>query len=173
MKGFFNVLKGAYPSLKQLDKSLPVATGNTILRGSLMMEVAGEFQLTTDDAAGQGALNAPGPIPYFALQGSADPDVEMAGVVTGMPVIAPCEVETDQFAGTPTLGSFLMAGAGVLKAHIDDATACGIVTKAPYYRWSNAETVDPSPALVGRRTGNRVNVIALQTVYIPNLSTSV
>lgn len=172
MKGFFNVLKGAYPSLKQLDKTLPPLAGEAIVRGSLIMEAAGKFKLTTDDAAGQGAAPAPGPMVYFALHGIDDPDVEMAGGMTGMPVQAPCEVECSEFdaAGTFAVGGFVMAGAGKLKDHATGATAIGVVTKAPYHRWSNA--ADAPAALVGKRTGNRVSVVALQTMYIPNLVTA-
>lgn len=166
MKGFFNVLKGAYPSLKQLDKSLPPKAGEAIIRGSLIKEVAGEFALTeATDATAPVA-----PMVYFALQGAGEPDVEMAGVVTGLSVAAPQEVETDQFTGAPAVGAYLTAGAGVLVAHADGENAYGVVTKASTYRWSNAE--DAPPALVGKRTGNRVQTIALQTLFIPNLVTA-
>jgi hypothetical protein len=174
MKGFFNVLKGAYPSLKQLDKSLPVKAGDAVVRGSLMVVDAGEFRLSV--AADAGGANAPGPVCYFAFHGADDPDVEMAGVNTGMPCVAPCEIETDQWAtlGTPAtdfaVGNYVQAGDGVLAPFVDDSTAVGVVTKAPYYRWSNPE--DAPGALVGKRTGNRVQVIAVHTLYIPNLSTS-
>ena len=174
MKGFFNVLKGAYPSLKQLDKSLPVKVGDAVIRGSLMKVDTGKFALTV--AADAGVLNTPGPICYFAFHAAGEPDVQMAGVNTGMPVTAPCEVETNQIdvSGTPetdyAVGKYVQAGDGVLAPHVDDSTAIGVVTKAPYYRWSNAE--DAAGEYVGKRTGSRVQCIAIHTLYIPNLSTS-
>ena len=173
MQGFFNVLKGAYPSLKQLDKTLPVKAGDAVIRGSLLVEDAGEFRLAVN-ATDAGAADAPGPIAYFALHGAEDPDVEMAGGTTGMPVTAPCEVETDQIdvSGTPAtdyaVGNYVTAGDGVLAPLADENTALGVVTKAPYYRWSNAQ--EAPGAYVGKRTGARVMVIALQTLYIPSLS---
>lgn len=175
MQGFFNVLKGAYPSLKQLDKSLAPKDGDAIIRGSLMKVDSGEFALTA--AADAGGANAPGPVVYFALQQAGDPDVQMAGSVTGMPVTAPCELETDQIdvSGTPAtdyaVGNYVQAGDGVLAPFTDDSTAVGIVTKAPYYRWANG--IDAAGEYVGKRTGGRVMAIAIQTLYIPNLSTSV
>lgn len=173
MQGFFNVLKGAYPSLKQLDKSLPVKAGDAVIRGSLMVEDAGEFRLAVA-ATDAGAADAPGPVAYFAFQGANDPDVEMAGVVTGMPCTAPCEVETNQIdvSGTPAtdyaVGKYVAAGDGVLAPLADENTALGVVTKAPYYRWSNAQ--DATGKYVGARTGDRIQVIAIQTLYIPSLS---
>lgn len=174
MQGFFNVLKGAYPALKQLDKSLPPKDGDAIIRGSLMKVANGEFALTV--AADAGALNAPGPVVYFAFHQAGDPDVQMAGSITGMPVTAPCEVETDQIdvSGTPAtdyaVGKYVQAGDGVLAPHVDDATAVGVVTKAPVYRWANG--IDAPGEYVGKRTGSRVMTIAIQTLYIPNLSTA-
>jgi len=166
MKGFFNVLKGAYPSLKQLDKSLPPKAGDAIIRGSLIKEVGGEFTLTV---AGDAAA-LPAPMVYFALQGAGEPDVEMSGVITGLSVAAPQEVETDQYSGAPAVGAYLAPGDGVLAPHVTTQNAVGVVTKAATYRWSNAE--DAPPALVGKRTGNRVQVIALQTLFIPGLVTA-
>jgi hypothetical protein len=172
--GFFNVLKGAYPSLRQLDKTLPIGSNSTaITRGSCMKigtvgADAGKFVIANND---NGAANVPGPVIYFAFQNYADPDVKMAGGITGMPCLMPCEVETDQFDQSNIVaGSFLMSGAaGALTLHLDDRTAVGVCTKAASYRWSNQAPTASSDSTP--RTGDKIQTIAFWTMYAPNLST--
>jgi hypothetical protein len=173
--GFFNVLKGAYPSLRQLDKTLPIGSNSTaITRGSCMkigtVGDAGKFVIANND---NGAAHTPGPVIYFSFQNAADPDVKMAGGITGMPCLMPCEVETDQFDQSAIVaGSFLMSGAaGVLTLHTDDKTAVGVCTKAAAYRWSNQAPQSGADGTV--RTGNKVQTIAFWTLYAPNLSLGV
>ena len=171
--GFFNVIKGAYPDLKQLDKTLPLGTGGTALvRGSLMLASANTFIPTdgTKTSNGCGNLtspttgNVPGPIVYFCLQNAFDPDVKMANGITGMPCTQPMEVETDQYDDTSiVLGSYLMAGEdGLATLHVDGGTAIGLVTKAAYTRWSNNAVV-----VEGYKTGGRITVISFWTMYAP------
>jgi hypothetical protein len=172
-QGHFNVLKGAYPTLQQLDETLPVAGGVTgIVRGSCLRAAddAGtrSWFITAADATNQGAANTPGPLIYFALQDQGQPDVDMAGALSALPCSMPMEVETDQFdaGGAFPIGGYIMAGAaGVVTDHTDDKTAIGQVTRSPYIRWAN-----DAIAVTGKRTGNRVNVISFWAMYIPNLS---
>lgn len=167
--GHFNVLKGAYPTLAQIDKVLPVADAETgIVRGSAIRVESGEWIRTAADAASQGAAGVAGPIIYFALQDQGQPDVDMAGVLNALSCTMPMEVETDQYdgAGSFPVGGYVMAGAdGKVTDHTDDLTAIGVVTKGPTTRW-----VNDAEAVAGRRTGNRVDVIAFLTTYQPNLS---
>jgi hypothetical protein len=173
--GHFNVLKGAYPTLQQIDKSLPVATSETgIVRGSAMrIDTSGPapaFIRTDATSASQGALNTPGPIVYFSLQDQAQPDVLRAGVITGIPCTFPAEVETDQYdsGGSFPVNGRIMAGAsGKVVDHTDDKTAIGVVTAGPTFRW-----VNDAVAVAGERTGARVSVIKFQTIYAPNVSTA-
>ena len=114
--GFFNVLKGEYPGLKQLDKTLPLGTGATVLvRGSLMYvdPSTNKFIPAAADAATQGVKDiTPGAVMYWSLQNAEDPDVKMANGVTGLPCTQPMEIETDQFdTSAIVLGSFVMGGA--------------------------------------------------------------
>ena len=171
--GHFNVLKGAYPHLQQLDKTLPLGTGGAALvRGSAMYVSAGTFIPTAADAPSQGSASAPGPIIYFCLQNAADPDVQMANGVTGLPCTMPMEVETDQFnigAGI-ALGAYLMAGAsGCVSPMVPTTdtgkTAIGLVTGAPYTRWSNNAV-----AVAGVKTGTRISVISFWTMYAPEMA---
>ena len=168
--GHFNVLKGAYPNLVQLDKTLPLGTGGTALvRGSVMYASASTFVPSAADAASHGGAGVPGPIIYFCLQNASDPDVQMANGVTGISCTQPMEVETDQYdASAIVLGSYVMAGASAkLTLHTTGCTAIGRVTQAAYTRWSNNAV-----AVAGVRTGNRISVISLQTMYAPSLSIS-
>lgn len=164
----FNVLKGAYPHLQQLDKTLPLGTGGTnLVRGSVMYVAASKFTPSAADTASHGVAGTPGPICYFCLQNAADPDVQMAGGITGLSCTMPMEVETDQFdTSSIVLGSYVMAGANAkLTLHTTGCTAIGLVTKAAYSRWSNNAV-----AVAGVKTGNRISVISLWTMYAPELA---
>lgn len=170
--GHFNVIKGAYPSLSQLDKALPVtgtsgALASSIVRGSTLRIVSGtSFQITADDAASHGAAGTPGPIIYWALQDYNAGDVAMSGVLNALPCGFPMEVETDQYdAGVTTVGQYLMAGAGKVKLHTTGCTAIGLVTKAPTYRW-----VNDAIRVAGQSTGNRASVICFWTMYQPEMA---
>ena len=171
--GHLNVLKGAYPSLSQLDETLPVKSGVTAIeRGSALVKDSDEWKLTdhTTDVDG-GATGTPGPIVYFALQDQDDPDVQMAGnKLTALPCIAPCEIETDQYSGTPAVGKYLRAGdAGkVTLLDTDGETAIGMCTKAATYRWSNND--GPNAGFPGERTGGRIQAIAFWTCYLPEVT---
>jgi len=167
--GHFNVLKGAYPSLGQLDETLSVGAAETdIVRGSALVRSGSDWNLS--EAADAGTDGAAGPVVFFALQDQDDPDVTMAGALTALPCSAPCEVETDQFSGAPVVGDYLMAGVGVVMPHTDDKTAIGICSKAPTSRWSN-NTIRAG-AYPDVATGTRISVIHFWTCYIPNLNSS-
>lgn len=163
----FNVLKGEYPGLKQLDKTLPVkSTATGIERGSILVEeTEGGVRKFRPCVAGDATVDSA--MVYHAFMAQTDPDVVMAGGITGMPCIAPVEIETDMYNGTPTVGAYLTAGAGgKLVAHTSGDNIVGLVTAAPYTRWSNVATPTggsyPSP-----RQGATVNVIALWSCWIP------
>jgi hypothetical protein len=174
-QGHFNVLKGAYPTLQQLDESLAVDAGEPgIVRGSAMRkEVSGSSQTwvrTAADAARPGWAPGAGPVIYFSLQDQGQPDVTKSGVLTGIPCTMPNEVETDQYdsGGTFTVGGYVMAGAdGEVTDHTDELTAIGVVTNGPAARYAN-----DAVAVAGVRTGARINVITFLTIYHPQLSIS-
>jgi len=176
-----NVLKGAYPTLQQIDKTLPKSADETgdIERGSLLYENAdNEWRIAGVAQAGT-ANTIPGPFLFLALMPDTDLVAGMAGdvptsgnepVLTGLAISPSVEIETDMYdsGGSYTVGQFLKVGAnGNFVAQTDGFTAIGIVTKTPYTRW-----VNNAPAVTGWRTGNNVSVIALRTMYVPNLSIS-
>lgn len=167
-KGHFNVLKGAYPSLVQLDKTLQVGDAVTdLVRGNtLRVDTAtNTWVKTADDAASKGVAGTPGPVIYFALQDQDQTDVSMAGGLTALSCTMPMEVETDQYNGTPAVGALLVGGlGGKVQAHADGETACGVVTRAAYRRFINDATV------AGTTTkGGYGNVIAFATMYAPDV----
>ena len=196
--GLFNVIKGAYPSLQQIDRTLPVAAKwpapnqtvdqSGIVRGSAIFEDAGNFRLALAANAGsvaQGVVT-PGVYVYFCLMDQTDLVASMAGTigqgvgggtskVTGLACSMPMECETDQFVGSPAIGSFLTLAGTAMNADGNGgklqaldagtgATAYGQVTQGVTTRWAN-----DAVAVAGWRTGNKVNVIRFRAMYIPGL----
>lgn len=194
---WFNVLQGAYPSLQQINKTLPVATdtATAIVRGTVMkIDASGAAPVFTAcidaDATDVTAY------PYFCLvpqddfvagmagtlgQGSAlsgtftDPSypsgTNVAGVakVTGLAVGMPMEFETDQYATAEyTVGQLLtVADGGVLAAHTSGDNCVAIVTKALATKWVNSAW-----AVTGRRSGANVSILTAQTMWVPALATA-
>jgi len=175
--GWFNVLKGAYPSLQQIDKTLDVASGQTgIVRGSLIYQDGTEFKLATatqDDD--------PTAYIYFCLMSQDDLVAGMAGgigqgvrfgnaKVTGLAAGMPFEFETDQYntAGTYAVGDLLKPGAsGKLTSHATGDNCVAQVTKLVASRW-----VNDAVAVTGYRTGANVSVLTARTLWIPKLATA-
>ena len=173
--GHFNVLKGAYPTLRQIDKTLPVAAGESgIVRGSVIYTDGATFKLGT---ASQ--VSVVGAYPYIALMAQTDLTAGMAGsvgqggpsggtpVITGVALGMPMEFETDQFdsAGSYSIGDLLTFGAaGRLAAHSSGENCLGQVTKTVFSRW-----VNDAVALTGFRTGANVNVLTARSLYVPLL----
>jgi hypothetical protein len=164
--GHFNVVKGAYPSLVQLDKTLPVGDGVTgLVRGSALYVSSGAWLVTADDAASHGVAGTPGPVIYFALQDQGQTDVLMAGGLTALACTMPIEVETDQYVGTPAVGTLLAGGAGgKVQAHVAGQTAIGVVTKAESRRFINDKVVSGTTT-----KGGFGNVLTFLTMYAPDV----
>jgi hypothetical protein len=176
---WFSVLKGAYPSLQQIDKTLPVASGTTgIVRGSLIYESNGTWLLAT--ATQVATVTA---YIHFALMAQTDLTAGMAGSVgagapntiaypavakvTGLAVGMPMEFETSEFVKTAvyTVGQLLaVANGGKLTAHNSGNNCIAQVTKASRVRW-----VNDAIAVTGYRTGANVDVLTARTLWIPKL----
>ena len=172
--GWFTALKGAYPALQQIDKSLPVAAGETgIVRGSCIYEDSGEFKLATASQATDATAYI-----YICLIPQDDFTAGMAGsvgqgpaggqpVVTGLAVGMPMEFETSEFdiGQAYSVGDLLTVGAG---GNLTKWTAGGgrnvvaQVTKAVANRW-----VNDAVAVTGRRTGANVSVLTARTLWVP------
>lgn len=173
--GHLSVLKGAAPSLQQLDVVAPIASGESgITRGTLVYRDAatGYFKRSANNVASHGDIDTDGPSICWALHNQGDPDVKMAGgAMAAYPCNMPLELETSEYdaAQTYTIGQKLMAGAaGQLVPHVEGSTVIAIVTAVPSVRWINNMV-----AVAGERTGNRGNVIHVQTTYLPRHTTAV
>lgn len=197
--GLFNVIKGAYPSLQQIDRTLSVKAADpgaplmeAIVRGSAMVEDTGttpptfRLALAADAGSVSGDVITPGKFVYFCLMDQTDLVAAMAGTigqgvgggqakVTGLACSMPMECETDQFVGSPTVGTFLTLAGTALNADGNGGklvavtaaagnTAYGQVTQGVTTRWAN-----DAVAVAGWRTGNKVNVIRFRAMYIPGL----
>ena len=172
---WFNVLKGAYPSLQQVDKVLNVAVGETnIVRGSLIYQDGSYFKL-----AGGSQDSAPAAYIHFALMSQTDLTAGMAGGVgqgvgggtariNGLAVGMPFEFETDQFNTTAqyTVGQLLtVMNGGLLTAHSSGKNCIAQVTAAVTTRWVNSAI-----AVTGWRLGANVSVLRARTLWIPKLT---
>jgi hypothetical protein len=174
--GWFNVLKGAYPSLQQIDLTLDMAANETgIERGSLIYQVGTTFKLMTGTQATDPTAYA-----LFALMGQEDLTAGMAGTIgqgapggvprlTGLAVGMPFVFETDQFDSqiNYTVGMLLTCGtAGKLTMHNSGQNCIAQVTKVVTARW-----VNDAIAITGWRTGALRNVLTARTLWIPMLVT--
>ena len=186
--GWFSPIKGHYPSLSQIDKTLPVATGNEgILRG-MIIEMApgtnadGEFKVAAN-ATNEALL-------YIALQDYSDAQAGMAGTtgfdanvpsisegnitipavtagvpaITGLSLSMEGEYETDQFKGLDDaqVGDPLTVDTGLLTKATGDAKVVGYLMGTPYNRWVNNATAKIQGTQVVRQ-GKNVSVIRFRT----------
>ena len=179
---WFNVLKGAYPSLQQIDKTLAVGSEETgIVRGSLVKVDATGSEPVFVLAAAADATD-PTAFLYFTLVGQDDFQAGMAGTIgqgpaggaariTALACSMPMEIQTDQFDaenGTYAVGTLLtVADDGLLGEHSTGDNVVAQVTAAPFERW-----VNDAVAVEGRRTGALVTVINARTMWIPTLTVS-
>jgi len=181
---FLNVLKGPYPGLGQIDRTLPVAAAATgIERGSfLKVNADNEYEVAT--ASDTGSATVAGAFVYIALQDQLDLVAGMAGnvgqgavsaangqaVINALAIIPSMQIETDMYDAEAdwAVGDWCaLADGGIVTEHADGETAVAKVDAVPVARWVNNAT-----AVTGWRTGAPTNVITLTTVYIPSLSVS-
>jgi len=190
--GWFNVLKGAYPSLQQIDQVLDVKSGETgLVRGTLMyVDHSGARAVYA--VAGVTQSTDPTAYLYFALipqdnltAGMAgtmglEADINVVGVhgygltagtarVNGLAVGMPMEFETTEYAAdTYDVGELLTVGANgklvalTLSTHGQNCVAQ--VTRPVDSKW-----VNNAIAVTGRRTGANVNVLTARTLWVPNM----
>lgn len=186
--GWFSPIKGAYPSLAQVDKTLPVASGGEdIERGTIVA-------LVKDDTGvfSQGVFkiaSATDKLLYVSLQDYDDPTAGFAGTtfdseggsvpgkgavpsvpaITGIDLSQDGEYETSMFQpGTYAVGDPLAVADGVLAKAGEGANVVGYVTAA-FTRWVNNAIAVPNQAngktdrRLAKRTGARVPVIRFRT----------
>jgi hypothetical protein len=186
---WFSPVKGAYPSLAQIDKTLPIGEStenlSKIKRGTVMY-VDGDTN-TFKLGAAEGNT-------YISLQNYDDTQAEFAGgtwfgngktdivnseadsyveiahtpAVTGLSMTMAGEYETDNFFSTDddaiTVGTKLTAGTdGIIKKAGSSDPVFAICTSAPVARWVNNAWVTQGYG-ASRRQGASVSVIRFKTI---------
>ena len=176
--GWFSPVKGAYPSLGQVDKTLPLSAGVTLERGMIVALNPG----TNDKEEKNGVWALPkttDKLLYVALQDSSDPTAGFAGTsfdpkggvpcITALDLNQDAEYETSVFKGSAfTVGQPLYAGTDGFITNADPGSAevIGYVTGVPTDRWvNNAIAVPPGQTdqRLAYRTGATVSVLRFKT----------
>ena len=191
--GWFSPIKGDYPSLGQIDKTLPVDTdeSNKAIERGMIIEMAadavnadGAFKIATS-SSNEGLL-------YVSLQDYDDAQAGMAGTtgfdgnvpsitegninipgvtagvpaVTGLSLSMDGEYETDQFVGLEgaAVGTKLWVDNGKIVRAAGD-NFFGYLTGAPYSRWVNNAVAKPDNGTkrTATRQGKNVTVIRFRT----------
>ena len=182
--GWFSPIKGHYPSLGQVDKTLPVADNATTIQRGMIIKVAED---ATND---EGKFTVPetiaeGDLLYIALQDYVDAQAGMAGTVgfddgnagnvhpgvptiTGLSIDAEGEYETDQVAPAllsdpdAKVGLALTVTNGLLSKASGGNKVVGYLTGKIYSRWINNATAKQAGGKVVRQGDSR-NVIRFRT----------
>ena len=182
--GWFNVLKGDYPSINMPTKDAVVTkvSGKELVRGSVFVATgAGSCKIVEAEVAGAAADTRQ--LVYWALQGEENAEAIEAGTVTnpkvvGLPNTMPMEIETDQYDDTNPIsvgdlltvidGKVVKADAGTAGLNsTDHALIVGICTAAPpsTERWLNDKPVNHP---TGYRQGTMASVIRFETTNDPD-----
>jgi len=181
--GWFSPLKGSYPSLAQVDKTLPVAAGaNSIQRGTIVALV--EDSTGTSKEGVFKVASATDTILYVSLQDYNDPTAGFAGTsfdprggvpaINGIDLHQDGEYETSVFDPDKEykVGDKLYVADGVLTtAGSEGATVVGVVTSPATERWVNnaiavpdqSKVTTPTDPRLAIRTGANLSVIRFKT----------
>lgn len=170
--GWFSPVKGSYPSLAQVDKTLPLAADVNELERGMIMALG-------SDADGKPVWKTAGAedtVLYVALQDKEDPTAGFVGsafdpkggepAVTGLDLAQDGEYETSVFDMTKTyaIGDKLTVADGKLTK--GGSVTVGIVTAVPASRWINNAVATPpgqKDRRLAYRTGAREKVIRFKT----------
>jgi len=173
--GWFSPVKGSYPSLAQVDKTLPVKEGTVAIeRGTIVT-------LKPDAKSAEGVWDIAGAtdkIFYVALQDYSDPTAGFAGTafdpnggepsITAIDLAQDGEYETSVFDTTQTYaaGDGLTVVNGKLTKAANGNAVVGYVTAPASSRWINnaiAVPKDGSDRRLAIRTGARMTVLRFKT----------
>ena len=176
--GWFSPVKGSYPSLAQVDKTLPLDSGVTALeRGQIIA-----LDKDTDGNPVWVLPKATSKMLYVALQDKSDPTAGFAGTafdpkggvpaITGIDLAQDGEYETSVFAGaaddsvTYEIGDELKVNADGYLAKTGVTGVVGYVTSVPTTRWINNAVATPpgqTDQRLATRTGASRKVIRFKT----------
>lgn len=178
--GWFSPVKGEYPGLSQVDKTLPVASDVSALeRGQIVVLKAGSNDNEEKNGVWAVATAADTDLFFVALQDYNDPTAGFAGTsfnpkdggkpcITAIDLAQDGEYETSVYDTTVSdwkVGDKVYVGAEG-KLTNTGATAIGYLTAAPATRWvNNAIALPPgqTDARLAYRTGASVSVIRFKT----------
>jgi len=174
--GWFSPVKGSYPSLAQVDKTLPLVSDVDYLERGMVVELS-------KDADGNPVWdvseNGSG-IVYVALTDLNDPTAGFAGTsfdpkggkpaITAIDLHQDGEYETDMIDGDGfEVGGYVGVADGMFIALASDSQSAkvGVVTAAPKSRWINNAIATPpgeKDRRLAYRTGARSKVIRFKTI---------
>lgn len=187
--GWFSPVKGEYPGLSQVDKTLPVGVDkeNKAIERGYILTIASD-SVTGDNASGDGVWNlakSDSDTFYVALAGYTDPTSGFAGTAfvpnptegsPARPAISAIDLDQDgeyetsvyDTEGTYDLGDKLTVSNGKLApaGGSGDEKIVGIVTRAPTNRWINNAIATPEGVTDPRlatRTGATMAVLRFKT----------
>ena len=177
--GWLSPVKGHYPSLSQVDKTLPVKTGVTAIKRGTILALISDDEGKSEDGVWKIATSTD-KLLYVSLQDYSDPTAGFAGTafdpaggvpaITGIDLAQEGEYETSVFDTSKTyvVGQPLYVDNGVL-TNAGSGTVVGYVTRPSTDRWINnaialpdqskGET-DPRLAI---RTGAKQAVLRFRT----------
>ena len=179
--GWFSPVKGHYPSLSQIDKTLPVLAGNNkIKRGYIVALTEDDVGQSTDGA--WKIAEASDTLLYVALQDYSDPTAGFAGTsftpnptdldparpaITAIDLSQEGEYETSVFDTKQTykVGEPLYVADGVI-TNSGSGTVVGYVTRPSTDRWINnaiATPPDETDQRLATRTGAKQAVLRFKT----------
>lgn len=176
--GWFSPVKGPYPSLAQVDKTLPIAEGSDKIERGTIVALAEDSTGASKNGVFKVA-EASDEILYVSLQDDTDPTAGFAGTafdpkggvpaITGIDLAQDGEYETSVFDGdkTYTVGQKLYVANGLL-TNEGSGKVVGVVTGVPATRWVNDAVAVPDKAgstdpRLAKRTGARVSVLRFKT----------
>ena len=167
--GWFSPVKGSYPSLAQVDKTLPIDSGIEAVERGMIVTIG-----TADDKPVWKLAGTNEKTYYVALTDSTDPTAGFAGTsfdpkggvpaITAIDLAQDGEYETSVFEGSPKVGDELYVADGKLTT--SGTKVVGIVTQAPASRWINHAIATPpgqKDQRLAYRTGAREKVIRFKT----------
>lgn len=178
--GWFSPVKGAYPGLGQVDKTLPLTAGIDLKRGMIVALKSGDGSDLQKNGV-WGLPSATDKLLYVALQDATDPTAGFAGTsfdpkggvpcITALDLNQDAEYETSVFEGAPesfAIGDPLKANdkGFLVKSMSDSDVVVGYVTGVPTDRWvNNAIAVPPGQTdqRLAYRTGATMKVLRFKT----------
>ena len=182
--GWFSPVKGSYPSLAQVDKTLPVdESAKTIKRGTIVA-LSTDSTGVSKEGVWKIATGAADEILYVALQDYSDPTAGFAGsefvpnptpahparpAITALDLAQDAEYETTVFDTNKdyTVGQKLYVGNGGVLTNVQGTSQLvGYVTSPAKDRWINNAIAVPEGKTEQRlayRTGATQSVLRFKT----------